>query len=127
MDLSVFVAKVLALTYISAGIAAMTGKVAFGKLVEDFERSPGLTFVSGFFTLVLGMILVHFHNIWAADWTVLITIVGWLSLFKGIRLMAFPQSMSFFRNWYKNTKTWGMVMIAFGVLFAYFGFFAQGV
>ena len=122
MGLSVFVAKVLALTYISAGIAAVSGKVAFGKMVEEFERSPALTYVTGFFTLVLGMLLVQFHNIWVSDWTVLITIIGWISLIKGITLIAFPQCLLLFKGWYKNARGWGIVMIALGALFAYFGF-----
>jgi predicted MFS family arabinose efflux permease len=122
MGLSVFVAKVIALMYIAAGIAALSGKISYGKIVEDFERSPGLTFVTGFITLIIGMLLVTYHNMWAKDWTVLITVIGWISLFKGVMFIAFPQAISVFKGWYKNTRAWGIVMIAFGILFAYFGF-----
>jgi len=122
MELSVLVAKILALTYISAGIAALSGKITFSKIVEDFERSPGLTFVTGFITLIIGMLLIAYHNIWVKNWTVLITIIGWVSLLKGVVLIAFPQFISFFKNWYKNTRAWGIFMIAMGLLFGYFGF-----
>ena len=122
MSLSIFVAKVLAIFYISVGVAALSGKISFAKLVEDFERSPALTFVTGFFTLVLGAVLVEYHNIWVKNWTVLITVIGWMSLLKGIRLVTFPKSISAFKNWYKNPGMWGILMIAVGVLFGYFGF-----
>lgn len=124
MNLSVFVAKILALTYIAFGIAAVSGKVTFEKMLEDFERSPALAYVTGFFTLVLGMLLVQYHNVWTCNWTVLITLIGWISLIKGIMLIAFPQYMSLCKGWYKNTRGWGIFMIAFGALFAYFGFIA---
>ncbi len=124
MPLSILIAKILALTYISAGIGALSGQITFAKMVEDFEKSQALTFMSGFITLVLGALVVQYHNIWVKDWTVLVTVVGWMTLFKGIRLMAFPQSMSFFKSWYKNTKAWGFLMIALGILFGYFGFFS---
>jgi predicted MFS family arabinose efflux permease len=122
MELSFLVAKMLAIVYISAGIAAVSGKITFSRIVEDFEKSQGLTFISGFMTLVMGMLLVHYHNIWVKDWTVLITIVAWMSLLKGIMLIVFPQSISSFKGLYKNTRMWGIFMIAIGLLFAYFGF-----
>jgi predicted MFS family arabinose efflux permease len=122
MGLSVLAARILALTYIAAGIAAFSGKITFGQMVEEFERSPALTFVTGFIALVFGMVLVAYHNIWVMDWIVLITVVGWMSLFKGVLLMAFPQSVASFKGWYKNTKAWGFLKIALGILFGYFGF-----
>ncbi|HXV28204.1 MAG TPA: hypothetical protein VD913_04485 [bacterium] len=122
MELSVLVAKILALVYVAAGISALRGKPTFREMIENFERSPALTYVSGFMTLVLGALLVAYHNIWVRNWTVLITIVGWLSLVKGVMLIAFPGYISFFKNWYQNTWVWGIFMIVIGLVFGYFGF-----
>ena len=121
MELSVLVAKIIALTYISAGIAALSGKLTFSKMIEDFERSPGLIYLAGLMALIVGMLLVQYHNMWVKNWTLLITLIGWASLLKGIMLIAFPQSISFFKNWYKNSRMWGIFMIVFGLLFGYFG------
>ncbi len=122
MELSILVARTLSLVYISAGIAALSGKINFSRIVEDFENSQGLTFISGFMTLILGMLLVHYHNIWVCGWTMLITIIGWIALFKGIMLIAFPRFISPFKSWYKNSRIWGVMMIALGLLLGYFGF-----
>ena len=123
MGLSILVARILALTYICAGIAAIIGKITFGKIVESFEKSPGLTFVSGFITLIFGMVLVTHHNIWVKHWIVLITIIGWMSLLKGVMLIIFPQYISYFKGMYKNNRVWGIIMLVFGLMFGYFGFF----
>ena len=123
MELSILVAKILAITYIATGISALSGKITYARLAEDFERSPGLTFTTGFFTLVFGMVLVTYHNIWVSDWTVLVTLVGWLSVLKGVVLMTCPQAaLKLKKSWYKNTRAWGLFMLAFGALFGYFGF-----
>jgi hypothetical protein len=122
MELSILVARILALTYISTGIAVLSGKIDFHKMMEDFEKSAGLTYVSGFFTLVVGMILVTYHNIWPRDWRIIVTIVGWLTLFKGIRFIAFPQSVKLFKGLFTNTKAWGVMLMGLGLLFGYFGF-----
>ena len=122
MELSVLVAKIFALTYISAGILALQSKTTFSKIAEDFERSPALTYISGFMALMIGMLLVHYHSIWAQNWTVMITVIGWMALIKGILLIAFPQFISYFKSWYRHTQVWGFVLIAIGLLFGYFGF-----
>lgn len=122
MELSFFVAKILAIMYVSAGVAVLSGRINCRKILEDFERSSGLTFISGFVTLIIGMLLVQYHNIWVKDWIVVITIIGWISLIKGIMLIAFPQFISYFKGMYKNNRVWGIFMIVFGLLFGYFGF-----
>lgn len=124
MELSIFAAQILSLTYISAGIAALSGKLSFRRLIEDFETSPGLTYMTGFITLILGMILVKYHNLWVKDWTVLITLIGWAALLKGLMLMACPHFISRFKGWYKNSGACGFLMIGMGIVFGYFGFFS---
>lgn len=50
-------------------------------------------FVVGIFTLVAGLALVLGHNIWSGGaGTVVVTLVGWASLIKGIFLVSLPQS-----------------------------------
>ena len=122
MELSVLVARMIAIVYLAAGIGALCGRMNFNKIVEDFENSQALTYIAGFMALIIGMILVYYHNIWVKNWIVLITIIGWLSLLKGIMLIAFPQFISFFKNWYKNTRAWGIFLIVIGLVFGYLGF-----
>jgi hypothetical protein len=123
MELSVFTAKILALIYLSAGVAALTGQLTFRRIIEDFEKSRGLTFVTGFLTLILGMTLVTYHNFWVKDWRTLITLIGWAALLKGLMLIAFPARVSSLKYWYKSERPWGILMIFLGLLFGYFGFF----
>ncbi len=122
MVLSVLVAKMLAIFYLSAGVAALGGKVNFGKIVGDFEKSSALIFITGFISIVVGMLLVTYHNIWVKDWTVLITIVGWAALVKGVLFIAFPGFISCFKGIYKNTRIWGVIIFIIGLMFGYFGF-----
>lgn len=53
------------------------------------QRAFGLTY--GYLSLILGLISVLLHNIWVADWHVLVTIFGWLTLIKGILVIAWPE------------------------------------
>jgi len=124
MDLSIFVARVATLLYLSAGVAMLGGQLSGKKMLESFEDSPGLMMVSGLMSIVLGMLLIEYHNLWVQDWRVLVTIIGWAALIKGVLFIAFPHYLAFFKPWYKNLKPWGLFCIGLGVLFGYFGFVA---
>ena len=124
MELSIFVAKVLAIIYLSVAYAAFTGKTDWSKMLKSFDASPALTYVTGMITVLLGMILVQYHNLWVKDWPVLITIVGWAAVIKGIMFIAFPHSLNWFKGWYKNTQAFGFLLLAIGLLFGYYGFLA---
>jgi hypothetical protein len=74
--------------------------------------------------VIIGMILITFHNVWVKNWTTVITVIAWISLIKGIMLIAFPKFISLFKDVYKNNFIWGLVVIIIGLVFGYLGFFA---
>lgn len=122
MELSIFVAKVMAIIYIAAGFAALRGAINFTKVVDDFVKSKGLTFLAGFFTVLVGMLLIEYHNFWVKDWTVVITLVGWGAVIKGVMFIAFPELLKVFSGFYKYSKVWGGFVLIIGLLFGYAGF-----
>jgi hypothetical protein len=91
MDISIFLAKVLGLYLIITSISLLVNKTMAITLLNEIMQSTALQFISGTIALILGLILVVAHNIWTTDWRVIITLVAWLSLFKGIFITTFPQ------------------------------------
>lgn len=126
MELTILVAKIFALYMLAAGVGLLSGQVNINKMIKGFEDSQALTFMSGFFMLVIGALLVQYHNIWSGPWwVVLITLLGWATLIKGLLFIAYPQSIFFFRGIYKNVKpSWGVLPLAVGLLLGYFLFVA---
>lgn len=125
MDLPIFVAKVFTLYMLAIGVGVLSGKLNISKMIASLEESQGLSLATGFFLLVLGALLVQYHNIWVKDWTVLITILSWAILIKGFLLIAYPQALLSFKGLYKNMKSsWGVVFIAIGLVLGYFLFVA---
>jgi len=120
--LSIFVAKVAAIMYLTFSAAILLKTVNLEKLVEDFENSPALIYISGFFSLLVGMILIEFHNFWIKDWTVLVTIIGWAATIKGIMLIAFPKFVFKLKPLYKNPTPWLVLVLVLGLFFGYQGF-----
>lgn len=127
MDLSIFVAQVAAIVYLSVGVGVLVDKAYYKRLFDSFSKDAGTMYLGGFMALIIGFALVTFHNEWVKSWEVLVTILGWLALIKGVALLAFPSSfMGFVENFYKgkNISNLALVAIVLGLVFGYFGFVA---
>ena len=122
MELSILIAKIISVIYISAGIGILIGTINFNKIVTDLKNSAALTYIAGSIGIILGMILIEYHNIWVKNWTVIITIISWLFLIGGITIVIFPKSLSLGKDLLLNHRLIGIFMIAFGIVFGYFGF-----
>ena len=125
---SVLIARILGLLYLSIAAGCFIRKDYFRDILKTFSENALLVYFSGFIALICGALLVHAHNIWEADWRVLVTVIGWIALFKGILLLACPGLMLrltkvfLLLNPLLRLIPW--VCAAIGILFAYFGFFA---
>ncbi len=124
MELSIFLAKVLGLYLVIVPLAVLVNRKHLPRLVEEFSTNLGLNILASFFALVLGLLLVVSHNVWTADWRVIITILGWLTLAKGVvRLLFLEQVQKLSRI---SLKPWyALVLVLFvliGLYLSYVGF-----
>ena len=56
--------------------------------LRQIEEQPVILFISGFMALVLGVLILQVHNFWVWDWTIIITLIGWLMVIIGsIRIL----------------------------------------
>ena len=125
MELSIFIAKIISVIYLSVGLGAVFSADHYRKILDDMFNNAALTYLTGFMAVIIGFLLVHYHNIWVKDWTVLITIIGWLALMKGVMIIGFPKfvlaySKPIFEGW--GFRIFPYITIFMGLLFGYFGF-----
>lgn len=72
------------------------------QILKDLEDQK-FTILISFIAIIIGLLNILFHNIWEADFRLIITIIGWISLFIGLSLFIFPkQTISFLA--YVNIK-----------------------
>lgn len=93
MNLSLVAARILALVYLATAAGLLIRPGLLRDILRDLQDHPALTFITGLGTLTAGGILVHSHNLWIADWPLLITLIGWAALGKGILLLACPRPL----------------------------------
>ena len=128
METSIFIARIFGLCYLIIGTGFLFNRKAFGQLMDDFCKNTALVFIAGLFALVIGVVIILTHNVWAANWAVIITIIGWAGLAKGIWMIVFPNTVHKFMQAYKKNERLLMVhsiiALIFGVVLTFFGFFA---
>ncbi len=125
METSIYIAKLIAVVYFFMGLGLVLNASYFKKAFEDMYKSPAVAFYGGMAALVVGFVIVSAHNVWVMDWTVLITLLGWGGLVKGVMLMLAPEFLlKISRPVLKNLSVIGFGAVLLGVVFGYFGFIA---
>lgn len=51
---------------------------------------PQVTYLNGMILFAGGLAIVRFHSRWRRDWTVCVTVTGWLMLVAGLFRLFFP-------------------------------------
>lgn len=127
METSIFIAKIIATIYLSFGVGLLFNRNYYKKEIAKLLDNSAYIILGGIIAIIFGLLIIENHNYWVKNWTVLITIIGWIALIKGIFLLAFPRSLNFFKPMFKTkylTKFLTPLTILFGLVFAYFGFYA---
>jgi hypothetical protein len=86
--------------------------------IESMKESPGLILVTGIFTMIGGVATVVGHNVWSGGaLPVAVTLLGWVTLIKGVALMAAPPRAltAFYRTLHYPAR----FRITMGVAFAF--------
>ena len=125
MENSIFLAKVIGLYLLIAGLMLLIRRGAVGEVIDDITRSPALVAFAGSISLAIGLLLVVSHNHWSRDWTVVVTLLGWLALLQGVIRLFYPEGVV---RWAKTlasagaTGAAGVIVFAIGGFLAYRGF-----
>jgi hypothetical protein len=115
----------LGLTFFSIGVGMLGNPKFIKNIAQEFKNSTVSIFYGGLMSLAIGFPLVAFHNIWISNSTVVITIVGWMALFKGLALLMFPMpTMRFYKKALKQELLMSYFVTIIGVILLYLGYLA---
>lgn len=126
MTMSVFLAKFFGLWFIFAGVAWLYRKEAVSKLFDTLQKDSAASAVSASINLIVGLLVVLLHN-WWGGWITIITLIGWVSLIKGLLHMFRPAfGARIFKAFYEGQRAYatGIIVLLIGVFLTYQGFYA---
>jgi hypothetical protein len=126
MDRSLLLARLIAPLFILVGVGVLLNRQHYAAMMERFLKNTELYYFSGVLAFLIGEVLVLYHNLWVWDWRVVLTVIGWMSLLKGVVRIVLPAAglkaaASFTASgWYLNIGA--ILIVVFGAWFAYQGF-----
>lgn len=121
-------AAVIGPIYMVIGLSILIYAKSWKALLEKWKEDHLDLFAISLIYLVLGMLIVRAHNVWAWNVWLLITLTGWGLLFKGVFFFLAPGS------WIKKVlhlkanvtllTVGGLVCAVIGAALGYYAYFA---
>lgn len=79
--------------YLVIAALTMIGRTAYMRsMIDAFSADAVWPWVAGAFVLPMGLAVIVLHPYWRGPAAAIVSLLGWLSVVKGIALMAFPQA-----------------------------------
>ena len=89
MDTSIFLAKFWGWYLIIFFLILSFNPTRIRQIFEDLKDQK-FVILAAFLAIIVGLLNILFHNKWEADWTIIITLMGWVALIEGLVLFALP-------------------------------------
>ncbi|HMF28519.1 MAG TPA: hypothetical protein VKE42_07090 [Candidatus Cybelea sp.] len=121
-----FLSKLVGLYVIVIAIAVVVNKQMMVATVTGLFQDPAIVVLSGVIALGIGLAIVLGHNVWSGTAAIIVTIIGWLSLIKGLALLLVPANVqaAYFLGVHYNQYfyVYAAVTIVVGIYLTYEGF-----
>lgn len=93
MRTSEFLAQLIGPLLLVVGLGMLADRDGYRAMAREFLASRALIYIAGLLAFVPGLAIVLTHNVWAFDWRLIITLLGWLSLIGGIFRLVMPSKV----------------------------------
>jgi uncharacterized membrane protein len=93
MTASIFLARLLGPAFILLAIVLFTDRKRLLDILRELVASPLWIYFAGFLGLFGGLALVLTHNLWTADWRVIITLIAWITLIRAVVTFLWPNAI----------------------------------
>ena len=91
-----FLGKLLGLYLIAVSISMFAHAHATVETMKGLIQDPPLLFIAGLMGVTAGLAIVLAHNVWSGGaLPIIVTLFGWISLFKGMLLLLLPPEFEF--------------------------------
>jgi len=126
MPTSLFLARLLGPLLLVPGIGLLLNPRSFRTMLTEVVGSLTLIYLFGLIDLAAGLAIVLTHNVWVANWRVLITLIGWLMLIRGVvRILLADRIMGYAAKLARNKLLYpisGGCLVILGLALCYFGY-----
>lgn len=124
MQNSIILAQAFGIYLVVISVALLVRPKVIMDGVIAITKNKGIHLISSIFPTLIGSFLVAYHNIWTKNWIVIITVLCWIILAKGVLSLLFPEiENKFIKNYYNSAFLIinGVILLLIGVFLLYHG------
>jgi len=94
------------------------------KVMTSVKNTPGAFYLMGMLNLLLGLIIVNMYNVWMWHPAVLVTLLGWVLLIRGVLSLFVPQLIiKYTMTDHAVMRAIGLIPLVWGLALWWFAFF----
>ncbi len=127
MNLSIFLGRTVGLYLIITGFFYLLRRSYIQKAALQIFDNESFVIITAVMSLIIGLLIVVGHNVWEWKWTLTITLLGYLSLIKGLLRLFVPSHADkkiLKKALAKDNPIYiGIVCLLLGLFLTYEGFF----
>ncbi|MBS0629272.1 MAG: hypothetical protein JSS30_03500 [Verrucomicrobia bacterium] len=107
---AVMIAKIMGPFLVIVGLWFLFCQDLLTKLRLSSEKNFGILYVAAVINVLIGLTIVAFYNVWALNWAITVTVLGWFAVVRGIYMMFFPG------KFFGTKQPGGLVLKVYGLL-----------
>ena len=120
--------QLFSLVYLAVGVGMFINPSFYKKLFTDFCENAAVMYLGGVMSLAIGYLILTLRGCsvcCASGFSIIIPIIGWLALIKGILILVQPKMMiATSKTFLKENflKIMAVVIVLIGLAFSFLGF-----
>lgn len=118
--------QLFSLVYLAVGVGMLVNLDFYKKLFADFVENAAVLYLGGVAALAIGFVILAHRGISCThDWSMILSIIGWLALIKGIMILVRPTMMvAMMKGMMEDNllRIEAVVVILIGLALAFLGF-----
>ena len=119
MDNSIVLAQILGIVFLALGLELLFKRKFVSVAMNEALEKPATLWIMGLIALLIGAVMVTVQCVWSADWRIVVTIIGWIALLKGLFILFCPHTAEkLYRKWLTDNVliTGGVIATLVGLL-----------
>jgi len=89
--MAIWISKFLGPLILVLGIRMIVMPTSLQETTRRFLADSPLVLISGVLAMTAGLSIVNTHNVWAMDWTLIVTLFGWALVLGGVSRILAPR------------------------------------
>lgn len=123
MDTAVWLARIFGPFLLILGIWMLFYHHNAHKITTSMKNTPAIFYCHGSINLLIGLFILNSYNYWDRSLFVLIPILGWLFLLRGLMILFFPQVLvKCTMHSHSAIRLSAIVPLVFGVLLCWIAY-----